>query len=181
LTSSETNRTARLEGLIYIKLWKTTSLTIAGIALSFSASHAAQYDVDFKLNTAGSYKALQYNVGYAGAGATFDGSADLVSCTSNAATGAIAAFNDKDSSSTLVSGFMNSSSITGPIVLATCVFTAASAPTSGQFTITITDFDAGSSPSISVSRVWNSPGLMDTPEALKESAGESDGKGKVFA
>ena len=36
-------------------------------------------------------------------------------------------------------------------------------------------------PALANLAMWNSPGLMDTPEALKELAGASDGKGKVFA
>lgn len=133
--------------------FRIAASTIAALVLCATACQAAQYDVDFKLNSSATYESLQFTVAYSGAGGTFDGSADTVSCTPNASLGSLSTFNDVDSALTLSAAFISTSGVAGPVVLCTCVFTAASAPTAGQFTFTIDAYSPGSSPSVSVSRV----------------------------
>ncbi len=136
-----------------MKILRLAGLAIAATSLGASVSQAAQYEVDFRLNTAASYVALQYSADYSAASGDFDGSAAAVSCTPNAGLAALSSFNDKDSSSTLTSAFITTSGIAGPVVLCTCIFTAGSAPSAGNFSIAVETYDPGSSPSISVSRV----------------------------
>lgn len=115
---------------------------------------ATNYEVDFKLNTAASYEAVQFKVTYTAAAGQFAGSGGSVSCTPNSSLSMMSAFNDDDfSTKVLNAGFASTAGMSGPVVLCTCIYTGTSAPSANQFTIAVTSWEPGSVPSVIVSRI----------------------------
>lgn len=132
------------------------SLVAVGVALFgvAPAVHAADYDIDFKLNNNLSYGAVQFKVNYASAPGQFSGNNGSVACSVNTSINALAAFNED--SPYLRQAFITPTSFAGPAVLATCVFSSTGgAPTAGQFAITVDDFKAShpTAPPIVISRI----------------------------
>ena len=62
-----------------------------------------------------------------------------MSCTANAALGALSAFNDTDAARSLRIGLLAVSDFNGPALLATCDFLALPAPVAGDFGISIVE------------------------------------------
>ena len=70
--------------------------------------------VTFRLGSAVSFAAAQWNVDYTATGGDFTGLADAVQCRAVSGTGLTPAFNDVDASHSLQVGLFTISSFTGP-------------------------------------------------------------------
>jgi hypothetical protein len=122
------------------------------IVATAAAARATDYDIDFKLTNANPYTAIQFKVNYTSAPGAFSGSGGSVACTANSSLNSLAAFNP--TSPYLKGGFIATTAFTGPVVLATCIFSSTGgAPTVGQFSISIDDYLGSPSPSVSISRI----------------------------
>lgn len=140
----------------YIRGLAATAVALESI-LGACFAYAANYEIDVKLNTAASYQALQVDINYSATGGTFVGDGATVSCTTNSAINATSAYNEAPP--VLTAAFIRTSGITGPVVLATCLFTSSTTPLTSQFVRTVTDWEASHTlaPTIIISRIQQVP------------------------
>jgi hypothetical protein len=98
------------------------------------------YDIEFSLDDAVTVGSLQLEIDYSSADGSFVGEELAVSCTSPlTAGGALVSFYDVPGGSQLNFAAIDDTGFTGPTVLADCEFAGATAPTAGEFTITVID------------------------------------------
>lgn len=117
--------------------------------------NAADYEIDFRLDTAEDYEAIQYRVDFSGASGEFDQDGEDVDCTGNTGLGAIHAFHEHTTDE-LVAAAISLSDISGAAVLATCVFdSTGGAPVEADFSISIDNWSADHStaPVVEISRI----------------------------
>jgi len=132
-----------------------------------SVACALTYEVDVKLQTALAYKNMDVNVSYAATSGSLIGIGENVACLPNAALNVVSAFNDCElttqdgcsSAKQLLTALATNSTVTGPIVLFTCHYSGASAPTVSQFVVTIDDWAATHTtpPIVVISRIQQIP------------------------
>jgi hypothetical protein len=120
----------------------STTTTVGGTTTTVGGG-GTLYTVTFDLDDAVTAGALQFEVDYAAAGGDFVGSGAGVTCTSPlSAGGAFVSFNDVDASTQLNFAAVAIAGFTGPTTVANCTFDAATAPTAGDFVITVVDASA---------------------------------------
>lgn len=140
----------------------TTSTTAAsGSTTTTVAGTPASYTVTFRLVSAVTIGSLQVEIDYGGTGGDVVGSGGTVSCTSPlSASGALVAFGDDDSTSTLNIAALKLTGFTGPTSLASCgIQVTGGTPDAGDFRITVVEANAVDTtpldppPTVSVSSV----------------------------
>ncbi|MFQ5478088.1 MAG: hypothetical protein ACE5E4_05685 [Candidatus Binatia bacterium] len=115
-TSTSTSVTTSTSSTSTTAAAATTTTTLPGLP-------AGTYDVVFRLTDTVDVGAFTFTVDYSGAPGAINGTGASVQCTS-LASGALPAFNDNESASTVTLGFITFGSISGPTDLATCSFTS---------------------------------------------------------
>jgi hypothetical protein len=123
--------------------------------------------IEIGLTSATTAGALQLEVDYSGSGAEPVGTAPAVTCQ-NQIGSSMAAFANDEASQKLHLGFITLTPATGPVVLATCSFTAPVAPAPGTFVVSVQDsaVDADLLPG---GRVCGAPITGATPPSARDS------------
>ena len=111
----------------------TTSTTVTSTTTTTTGAASWQCLVTFRLGSAVSFAAAQWNVDYTATGGDFTGLADAVQCRAVSGTGLTPAFNDVDASHSLQVGLFTISSFTGPGDMVECDLTAPTLPVASDF------------------------------------------------
>jgi hypothetical protein len=121
----------------------TTSVTttsVVGGSTTTTLAGGGGFNIEFTVDDANTYGALQWVADYSGAGGDFVGMADMVACTSPlSAGGAFVTFNDEDATMNLNFAAVALAGFAGPTVVANCEFASAAEPAPGDFVITVVD------------------------------------------
>jgi len=134
------------------------SISLMSLLAGAATAHAGPlYAIEFRVSNSASYGAVQFKVNYASAPGDMAGADHDAWCTANSSLNALGSFWNDRPGSLLNVGLIKTPQMSFPAVVATCQFeSTGSAPVSGNFTITVTDWQSdttGTAPTVVISSI----------------------------